>query len=276
VALWDASTLKETRRLLGDSTNHMVTSVSPDARWVLRRDDHGHLSVWDARSGLAITNFTAAPGPFKAYMTDNGKYLLTFYNAVTNAFLEARDTETWQRKSLFASPGDWPFTTSLPNSFVMATGRELRLFDVTKPDQAPKPFENRGVLLGLDTSPDGRMMAASYEDGSVRLWDMATLKPLDTIKGFLLSAISVAFSPDGGRLAVSSAGSEAVKLWDAETRQEVLTLSGEGSGFAGLKFSPDGRYLLAVNGAGLAHLWSAPTWAEIKAADPDEKRETER
>jgi len=132
------------------------------------------------------------------------------------------------------------------------------------------------VMLGLDTSLDGRMLAASYEDGSVHLWDVATLKPLDILKGFLLSAISVAFSPDGGRLAVSSAGSEAVKLWDTETRQEVLTLKGEGSGFAGLKFSSDGRYLLAVNGSGLAHLWSAPTWAEIKAADPDEKRATEK
>jgi len=275
VALWDASTLKETHRLWGDVTNRVGTTVSPDAKWVLQRDAKGHLRVWDARSALERTNFVAASGPFKACVTANGKYLLTLHDTGTNTVLEARDTETWQRQGFFTCPGGVLFNTSLPDSFVIVTDRELRLFDASRLDQAPKEFKNRGIVLGLDTSLDGRMLAAAYEDGSVHLWDMATLQPLVTLKGFLLSAISVAFSPDGGRLAVGSAGSEAVKLWDVETWQEVLTLCGEGSGFAGLKFSPDGRYLLAVNGAGLAHLWSAPTWEEIKAADPDETTQGE-
>jgi hypothetical protein len=47
----------------------------------------------------------------------------------------------------------------------------------------------------------------------------------------------------------------------------VLTLSGEGSRFGVLNFSPDGRYLLAINDAGLAHLWTAPTWEEIAAEE---------
>jgi WD40 repeat protein len=105
---------------------------------------------------------------------------------------------------------------------------------------------------------------------------MATLRQVATLRGFLLAATSVAFSPDSRRLAFGSSGLEAVKLWDAETRQEVLTLSGEGSGFQGLQFSPDGRFLLAINGAGLARLWSAPTWAEIEAAEADEKKEPQR
>ena len=94
------------------------------------------------------------------------------------------------------------------------------------------------------------------------------------LKGFLLGAHSVAFSPDGRRLAAGSNGQEAVKLWDVETRQEVLTLSGEGSLFIGLSFSPDGRYLMAINEAGLAHneaglahIWTAPTWEEIAAEE---------
>lgn len=61
-------------------------------------------------------------------------------------------------------------------------------------------------------------------------------------------------------------------MWDTETRQEVLTLRGEGSLFSAIRFSPDGRYLLAHNHAGLAHLWSAPTLAEIEAAEAAEKQ----
>ncbi len=270
VALWDASTLKESRRLWGDLTNRVVTLVSQDAKSVLQRDANGHLRVWDVRSALETTNIAVTAGPFKACMTAHGKYLVTLHDTGTNHVLGAWDTETWQRQAFITCPGGVLFNTSLTNSFIIVTALELRLFDASRLDQAPKAFENRGLVLGLNTSPDGKMLAAAYEDGSVRVWDMATQQTLATLKGFLLSAISVAFSPDGARLAVGSAGSEAVKLWDVETWQEVLTLGGEGSGFAGLMFSPDGRYLLAINGAGFAHLWSAPTWAEIKAADPEE------
>ena len=92
------------------------------------------------------------------------------------------------------------------------------------------------------------MIAASDTSGMVWLWDVATLQPVATLKGFLLGAHSVAFSPDGRRLAAGSNGQEAVKLWDVETRQEVLTLSGEGSLFSGLSFSSDGRYLMKLIG----------------------------
>ena len=105
----------------------------------------------------------------------------------------------------------------------------------------------------------------------VRVWHVATLQPVATLKSFRLGAHSVAFSPSGRRLTAGSSGREAVKLWDVETWQEVLTLSGEGSRFGGLNFSPDGRYLLAINDTGLAHIWTAPTWEEIaeeEAKDP--------
>jgi WD40 repeat protein len=111
------------------------------------------------------------------------------------------------------------------------------------------------------------MAAAAYNEGLVQLWDMATWQPVETLKGFLLGAHSVAFSPDGTRLAAGSNGQEAVKLWDTETRQELLTLSGQGSIFEVLRFSPDGRYLMAINLNGVIHLWSAPSWEEIKSAE---------
>jgi len=116
-------------------------------------------------------------------------------------------------------------------------------------------------------SSDGRLSAAVDSSGMVWVWEMATLKPVATFKGFLLGSHSVAFSRDGRRLAAGSNRREAVKLWDVETWQEVLTLSGEGSRFGGLNFSPDGRYLLAIDDAGLAHLWTAPTWEEIAAEE---------
>ena len=143
----------------------------------------------------------------------------------------------------------------------------MHFFDVSKLNDDPKLIEFRRYIGALATSPEYQLAAGTDTDGNVRLWDLATLKPLEPLTGFLIGVNSVAFSPGGRRLVAGSGGQEGVKLWDTETRQEVLTLSGTGLFSSVLTFSPDGRYLLAHNQAGLAHLWSAPTMAEIEAAE---------
>jgi WD40 repeat protein len=209
--------------------------------------------------------------------------LVTIYPVGTNMVLEAWNTDTWQRKGSlnFAGPVDYNsvngvnrrvFTTALPNSLVILTEGAVQFFNVTKLNDAPKLFSSGGYINELVVSPDGRIAAGASDTGFVRLWEMATLQPVETIRSFLLGEVSVAFSPDGRRLAAGANGQEAVKLFDTETRQEVLTLSGEASLFFGLKFSPDGRYILAINPGGVARLWSAPTFAEIDAAEAAEKQ----
>lgn len=281
VALWNAFTLKETRRLWGDSTNQTAVALSPDADRVVVGDAAGRLHVWDVRSGLESTNFIVASGPFSVRFTGNGKSLLTssFQSAGTNLVFETWDAASWQRKGSLAveSKELWDvMTTSLPDSIVLMTDRAFRFLDVTKPDGAPKQIERHKDNTHVAVSPDGRTAAASSHEGFVELWDMTTLQPVDSFKGFMLGSHSVAFSPDGRRLGVGGDGPEAVKLWDAETRQEVLTLSGEGSLFYTLRFSPDGRFLLAINQVGLAHLWQAPSWEEIAAVEAKEKAESKQ
>ncbi len=278
VALWDAQTLKETRRMSGVPTPGMI-GFSPDSRWLLTSDRHDKLSVWDVASGLERTtlNFNAPPADLDEWkFIDGGKFLVTVSGPATNAVLESWDAHSWQRKGsvplhfktlLDYSVNFEPKSFSLPNTFVVMADGAFHLFDLTKLNEAPRVFQIGFEVNDWAGSPDGRIIAAAASSGMVRLWDVATLQPVAILKGFQLGAHSVAFSPDGRRLVAGSNGREAVKLWDVETRQEVLTLSGEGSRFGGLNFSPDGRYLLAINDAGLAHLWTAPTWEEIAAEE---------
>ena len=58
-----------------------------------------------------------------------------------------------------------------------------------------------------------------------------------------------------------------MKLWDFEGGEELITLPGQGFAFTTAAFSPDGRFLTSQNRTGLLHLWSAPSWEEIKAAE---------
>jgi WD40 repeat protein len=62
-------------------------------------------------------------------------------------------------------------------------------------------------------SPDGQRVVTAAEDGSVRLWDTQTAKPLGHPMQHGGLVISAQFSPDGKRV-VSASNDNMVRIWD--------------------------------------------------------------
>jgi WD40 repeat protein len=275
----DLDTLQTNRQTWGNATNRSDDfHFSPDGRWMVWKSPPGHLNVWDIRNGVESTNFVAGPHDLNGCdFTENGKFFVTLHGPATDRVLETWDPNTWHRISSrlihFNDPKNSGNDFSFPSSYVIAADGAFNIFDVSNPDRAPKQIRQISPDYNdFQVSPDGRFAAASYNNsGIIRLWDIASGRLVDSFTGFLLSPSALTFSPDSRRLAVTSVGKEAVKLWDVENRQEVLTMSGEGAVFRMLKFSPDGRHLLGINSFSFVHLWSAPSWEEIAAAETKEK-----
>ncbi|MFM8909993.1 MAG: WD40 repeat domain-containing protein, partial [Gemmatimonadota bacterium] len=74
-------------------------------------------------------------------------------------------------------------------------------------------------------SPDGKTIASSgSHDGTIRLWDAATGKPLgEPLRGHESSVSSVAFSPDGKTIA-SGSGDKTIRLWSGVPMRERVAL----------------------------------------------------
>ena len=60
------------------------------------------------------------------------------------------------------------------------------------------------TLLSADVSPDGRLLATTSSDGSGRLWDLASGRPIGaTLSGASGNPIGAAFIRQGKQLAVA-------------------------------------------------------------------------
>jgi WD40 repeat protein len=67
-------------------------------------------------------------------------------------------------------------------------------------------------------SPDGRTLASAGADQLAMLWDTASGKMTNFLKGHTDAVYAVAFSPDGKTLATASAD-KTVRLWSLPTGQ---------------------------------------------------------
>ena len=126
-------------------------------------------------------------------------------------------------------------------------------------------------VTGVAFSHDGKLLAAAYGDGYVRLWSLATRQavgalPADTGRGGGVNA--VAFSPDGTLLASADADGT-IRIWNPVTGQAVGVLladTGRGGGVNAVAFSPDGTLLASADADGTIRIWNPVTGQPAGAA----------
>ncbi|WP_322769124.1 caspase, EACC1-associated type [Frankia sp. Cr1] len=136
--------------------------------------------------------------------------------------------------------------------------------DVTRLVQLPR--HDTGPLNAAVFSPDGRLLALGWQDGTTELWNttdrshplrQAVLTPAGLTPAGRPAVLSAAFSTDGRTLATGADDAQA-RLWDltdpAHPRQSA-GLSGHGGAVRAVAFSPDGRSLATGSTDRTIALW---------------------
>src|SRR5262249_9310997 len=147
-----------------------------------------------------------------------------------------------------AVPGEGPagFSTVVYDS---SSGKE----------QARLPDLHTHRLWSLSFSPDGTRLASASEDGTARLWDVATGRPVGGPLHHLGKdkVVSAAFSPNGQRLVTASADGT-VSQWDTQKGDAVEPPYERHTGEVWTAvYSPNGEWIASGGTDRTVRLWRA-------------------
>jgi len=106
-------------------------------------------------------------------------------------------------------------------------------------------------------SPNGRRLAATFDDRTIRTWDLSTREPFERLLvGHTGQVTALAYFPDGRWLA-SADNVGRVIVWDPSGRAVAVWNAVEGGAATSLAISPDGSLVAVGGGDGVVRLLDA-------------------
>ncbi|MGH3239140.1 MAG: WD40 repeat domain-containing serine/threonine protein kinase [Spirillospora sp.] len=210
--------------------------------------------LWDPASGNVIHELPAPAGVDAMAFSSNGRLLATGHTNATARLWDVTSALTQPPRLLRTFRGTGHGVNALAFS---PDGRTLagpnRLWDTTNGNVL-------GDLPGADDvnavvfSPDGRRLIAALdgfqggrtEPGSLRVWDVHTLRPVAHVADQGTRTITLALTPDGRSLVSAGAGAT-IRLWDAaRVRITGVLTSGHAGDITRVAVSADGKVLASA------------------------------
>jgi WD40 repeat protein len=213
---------------------------SPDGKWLATLDDkvikweERGVTIWDIESGKTVATLPCPTKPRQSSravaFSPDGKLLAVGHS---QGRVDLWNTATWQHAGGWALPGrtdDFAairFTADGKRLVVLTSKKpswsyfqgEAGLWDVAGRTELANLKGHRGPVTGVAVSPDGKTLATTSVDRTIKLWDGKSGQYLATLVDRQEVAVAVAFSHDGTQLAALGMDG-IIRIWHAPRTAE--------------------------------------------------------
>ncbi len=274
--IWDLATMTERRldlsgysevksQVRGDRGSRIVLKCTKE---VVVIDCKTGEEIARRKSGLTTDNAAISPDGRIVAVSDTSR--IHFWVIATGQELPAIRTNFQARVMRFSTDGNHLFARRLPN---------LKLYDVRTSEEVATttPHPHTGKLEALKYSPDGKMIAAANELGSIRLWDAATgdyLRDVDPDRktpgryAQYLSGSFMEFVPQTGALvSASTRWRTGIHFWDPQTGHRNEQIKPPAEVVKSVAISDDGQTLVATKYFGGLLGYNLKTRQKLKMPD---------
>jgi serine/threonine-protein kinase len=265
---WDVDAAKNVRSL----------AISPDGRRVAAGVMDGNVHVWDVTgekprevATLKAERMEKNPEQLRdnqrwvdavTFLGDNQRLAAMYTGGFVSTW--SLDQQPIREEPFEVGPvGSLAYDERTKQLAVGATG--VHLFDCSGPvPKLTRQFgQEAGHYLHVAFAPNGNQLVTGGQNGVIRVWDVATGKEAQPLRGPVGPIRTISFLNDDRRLAMAGSGGRGV--WDIAAGKEERRLDEVRPGADWrLSISPDGRHALCGDDGARLELWDLETGKQIR------------
>ncbi len=249
-------------------------TFDPGGKEIITGNLDNTVMFWDIDSGKPPTSQHFLVEDGIVLSPDGNTFVIS--GGFADRYISFIDTKSGQEIKRFASDSHQYssiFSVAFsPDGRILASGddRNITLWDVASASEIRTLSGHTDRVQSVTFSVDGKTLASGSDDGTIKLWNIATGSELKSVRPQDLSGkdygnvYPLKFGPKGNILAYPVDGSGSIALWNIDANSFLRFSGRHDGGILSLAFSRDGQTLATGSTDKVIKLWNTNDGKELK------------